>query len=296
MAGEDKPETTKVGLLLEILVPSAANPAPVAPNGTTTVTVLAGQTLGDHKKVPEAAVPGAVEVWAAVVRPQDSFDPIPPPTAVLLPPSGPVAQYSGPVRVVSATLNGGDDDNKVVVWLKVNGMVVRMASLDFVGRAPDQVTLTVSGKCCIYLTGVTDFSTTPNGEDATCLPVALAVPPDAVNVVVTADGNWGCSGVAEEQSGPAGLNEAPVDVDAGYASLSPLVSIANLSLPRNTLVAVFAPAPPQMPPANTDETSLGDDSGEIGVTEGSLALFLGLHDQSDWTNNQGNVTATVTWS
>jgi hypothetical protein len=298
VAADDTPRTTVLGLLLEVLSPSSVIPGPVDASGNTTVTVLAANILDGHRTTARNLLDAGVEVWAAIVRPTDAFDPTPPPPprGVLLQPTGQVAQYSAPVHVVSSTLAGEEDDNKVVVWLKVNGAVVKITTQDFVARAPDQVMMMVSGKCCIYLAGVTNFTATPNGEDATCLPVAVTVPPDAVLVEVSAVGDWGCSALPEEQSGPTGLAENPEDVANGYAGLSPLVNVMNTSLPRNTLVGVFAPAAPPMPPVNADEIQMGADSGELVITQGSATLFLGLHDQSNWTDNQGSVSVTVTWS
>ena len=103
---------------------------------------------------------------------------------------------------------------------------------------------------------------------------------------------------------PAGSSTAAIPIDPLYVGSTSGSTTVVLTLAAGLGYSIADPAPsdtvtiednsdPQAPPASEFYIGLG---GTYAVPAGATTLYLGLHDGFDWTDNQGTVSAELTWN
>ena len=103
---------------------------------------------------------------------------------------------------------------------------------------------------------------------------------------------------------PAGSSTAAIPIDPLYVGSTSGSTTVVLTLAAGLGYSIADPASsdtvtiednsdPQAPPASEFYIGLG---GTYAVPAGATTLYLGLHDGFDWTDNQGTVSAELTWN
>ncbi len=163
--------------------------------------------------------------------------------------------------------------------------------------------VTVPAKACLWFSwasdkqlGTADAPQGPFDEFAPDYrPVEINVPAGAAMLTVTANGTWSHK---DARSGPDGIREAmslktPDYKSAGFRGTA---AIRDVKAPLNALVGMW-----QIGNTVPSEASsvvpfvIGSEIKDVKVPAGAQKLFLGFHDGQEWSDNTGQVEATLRW-
>lgn len=205
------------------------------------------------------------------------------------------------VPVAQVSLVG--TENTVAVWgEKADKSVIGNDAVDFTAQQKESFEVVVSAKHCIWLAWAPPEHPDPPFEERGPVyqPSPIAVPTDKsithVTIVANPDDQWAHhSPAGNRKSDAAGLVNDQRNLErSGYQSEDlRSKNIVGTKLPLNMLVTLLGINP------NTRATEIG-----VGLSktlpldvdgQRPTSLFLAFHDGHQWTNNNGEVSVTVSW-
>jgi hypothetical protein len=269
----------------------------ISPDGTVKVTGIATGT--------------PLQVQARIYRSGETIPNDPPADAI---PGGFNGNDFTVDKVPGAYANIGtaNTDNQIAVWVRY-GANWDVAFASFHAKATTTFDVKVTAKQAIWFAWAPDGYEGPQGESGSAYrPVSLLVPADAASVGIEAnDDMWRHDPNNSASSNANGLSkQRPLERD-GYrtAAFNNLAIRTTTDSPRggikanlNLLVCCWQMGTGIPPADSTDEIGVGKGPTSLDVpsplSSGEFAyrLMLAFHDGYQWTNNSGDITATVTWS